>query len=221
MASGILVGAKAWIVACECVVGSLVSVRVGRVPPVGVKDWFICYADGDVPSVLAKRPELDRAATDAPVRRLFPNHTVTPDRDGTLTEDANPEDDMVFAAVWPSVTIVCTTAVWVDGPTRLDARFLAEGMGRTVYLHLMHSFLDSFALGVWGPDGQLQRALSLNCANAEILENIGDPLAFERPYWAGDFPVPLDDNDRRLLVEEHCIEDFPFPFARVSCKDGR
>ena len=60
----------------------------------GAKDWFICYADSDVSSLLAARPELDRAATDALVRRLFASHNVIPDEDGTLAEDANPVDDI-------------------------------------------------------------------------------------------------------------------------------
>ena len=102
--------------------------------------------------------------------------------------------------MWPGATIVCTGAVALDRPTQLDARFLAEGLGRTVYVHAMHSVVDWFALGVWGPDGELQRSLSLSGADEEIIENIGDLLAFERPFWAGDLPATDDE------------EDYPFPF---------
>ena len=166
----------------------------------GAKDWFICYADADVPSVLATLPEFDRTATDALVRRLFASRTVTPDEDGTLAEHANPDDDKVYAAVWPGATIMCTGAVALDRPTQLDARFLAEGMGRTVYMHAMHSVVDWFAFGVWGPDGEVQRALSLSGADERLIENIGELLAFERPFWAGDFPATDDE------------EEYPFPF---------
>ena len=165
----------------------------------GAKDWFICYADGNVPSVLEARRDFDRAGTDALVRRLFASREVVADEDGTLA-NANPDDDTVYAAVWPGATIVCTSAVALDRPTQLDARFLVEGAGRTVYVHAMHSVVDWFAFGVWGPDGTLQRALSVSGGDEEIIENIGEPLPFERPFWAGDFPA-TDDED-----------DYPFPF---------
>ena len=147
----------------------------------GAKDWFICYADGNVPSVLEARRDFDRAGTDALVRRLFASREVVADEDGTLA-NANPDDDTVYAAVWPGATIVCTSAVALDRPTQLDARFLVEGAGRTVYVHAMHSVVDWFAFGVWGPDGTLQRALSVSGGDEEIIENIGEPLPFERPF---------------------------------------
>lgn len=117
----------------------------------GAKDWFICYAEADVPGVLAGGPELDRAATDALVGRLFAGRTVLPDPDGTLGEHANPDDDMVYAAVWPGASIVCTSQGALDRPSQLDPRFVAEGSGRTVYVHAMHSVVDWFAVGCWGP----------------------------------------------------------------------
>lgn len=168
----------------------------------GAKDWFICYADDDVPGLLATRPAFDRAATDALVGRLFPSHRVTPDQDGNLAENANPDEDMVYAAVWSGASIVCTGAVALDRPTELDARFLSEGAGRTVYVHAMHSVVDWFALGVWGPNGELRRSLSLSGGNEELIENVGEQLTFERPFWAGDFPATDDDED----------EEYPFPF---------
>lgn len=174
----------------------------------GFKDWFICYADRDVPSLLATLPELDRAATDALVGRLFPGQMVTPVEDGVLAEDANPPDDMVYAAVWPGAAIVCTVGVALDRPSKLDPRFLAEGRGRTVYVHAMHSVVDWFALGVWGPDGELRRALSVSGGDGELIEDVGEPLAFERPFWAGEFPATEDD------------EDYPFPFHPLELAEA-
>lgn len=174
----------------------------------GAKDWFVCYADGDMAPLLSKRPDLDRAATDALVRRLFAGHTVTPAEDGNLAEDANPNDDMVYAAAWPDASIVCTSQVALDRPSELDARFLAEGTGRTVYVHAMHSVVDWFALGVWGPDGKLQRALSVNGGEGQVIENMGDRLAFEEPFWAGDFPATDDD------------DEYPFPFHPLELSEA-
>lgn len=177
------------------------------VTDMGAKDCFVCYADSDVASLLATRPALDRGATEALVRRLFEGLTVTRDEDGTLAEDASPDEGMVYAAVWPGTTIVCTSHVALDQPSRLDARFLAEGAGRTTYLHAMHSVVDWFALGVWGPNGELQRALSLSGGSGEIIENIGGRLAFEEPFWAGDFPATDDD-------------DYTFPFHPLELSEA-
>lgn len=166
----------------------------------GAKDWFICFTEDDLARVLAAHPELDREASEALVRRLFPDHAITPLEDGTLGDNPNPDDDMVYVAVWPGAAIVCTIAVALDRPSQLDSRFLAEGRGRTVSVHAMHSVVDWFALGVWGPDGALLRALSVSGESGEVVENIGAPLDFEAPFWAGDFPAADDD------------EEYPFPF---------
>ena len=168
----------------------------------GAKDWFICYADTDVASVLSAHPQFDREATKELVRRLFPDQDVVATDDGTLGENANPADEDVFAAVWPGASIVCTVQAAPDRPSQLDARFLKEGAGRTVYTHVMHSVVDWFAYATWNPDGRLRRALSVS-SNDEVIEDIGARLPFEEPFWAGDFPA-TDDGD--YLLPFHPLE---------------
>lgn len=83
---------------------------------------------------------------------------------------------------------MCTGDVAVDEPSALSARFLDEARGRTTYLHAMHSVVDWTAFAVWEPDGTLRRALSLSPQDetVEIIEDIGEPFEFEKPYWAGE-----------------------------------
>ena len=169
----------------------------------GAKDWMVFYAEQDVPSVLRERPTLDRQATEQLVERLFPSHAPTPLGDVSLLE-GNPPDDHVYAAVWPGATIVCSGEVAVDRPSTLDHRFIEAGAGRTVYLHAMHSVVDWFAFAVWESDGRLRRALSLS-PDSGILENVGDPLPFEEPFWAGGRPAIDSEDD-----EEE--DPYPFPF---------
>ncbi len=67
----------------------------------------------------------------------------------------------------------------------------------------MHSVVDWFAFAIW--DGQtLCRSLSVS-PDSGILENIGEPLEFERSYWAGERPAvdPEDDDPD---------EPYPLPF---------
>jgi hypothetical protein len=81
--------------------------------------------------------------------------------DGSLLL-ANPPDDVVYAGCFPGLTIVCTAEAAVDRPSQLDPRFLKEAVGRTVYLHAMHSVVDWFAYAKWSPVGELLRSLSLS-----------------------------------------------------------
>lgn len=166
----------------------------------GAKDWFVLYSDPgvDVASVLAGGAALDRDATDDLVRRLFPDHTVTPTEDRSLGGGLNPGDDEVLAAVWPGAAIVCTAEAAVDLPSQLDPRFLREGAGRVVRSHAMHSVVDWSAYGVWDPNGRLVRALSVN-GDDQVIEEVGERPAFEAPFWAGehrateydDYPLPF------------------------------
>ncbi|HWJ81012.1 MAG TPA: hypothetical protein VNS55_02145 [Nocardioides sp.] len=172
----------------------------------GAKDSLICYADGDVRDVLAARPAMDRGATSALVRRLFADRSPVEDADGTLAEDSNPGPDRVFAAVWPGATIVCTDQVAQDLPSRIDQRFLAEAAGRTVHVHAMHSVVDWFAYAAWGPDGQLRRALSVG-ADDLVIEDVGEHLPFEEPFWQGRYPA-TDDGD------------YPLPFHPLELSEA-
>jgi hypothetical protein len=119
--------------------------------------------------------------------------------------DGNPPDDEVYAAVWPGAMVVCSSEFGIDRPSALDRRFIDVGAGRTVYLHAMHSVVDWFAFAVWESGGRLRRALSLS-PDSGIIENIGDPLPFEEPFWAGDRPAidPEDDDDD---------DEDPYPFV--------
>ena len=171
----------------------------------GAKDWMVFYADRDIPSVLRERPAFECDATERLVEQLFPGQTVTPIDDVSLLS-GNPADEEVYAAVWPGATIVCSAELGIDRPSTLDRRFLEAGAGRTIYLHAMHSVVDWFAYAIWGPDGQLRRSLSL-APDSGVIENFGDPLPFEEPYWAGDHPaVDAEDGDDSYPFVFHPLE---------------
>lgn len=153
----------------------------------GAKDWMLLYADRQVQPILAAAPVLDRDATRALVRRLYPAYQAEI-ADGTLLEQASPGEDRIYAGCFPGLSVVCASEVAVTQPSRLDQRFLAEGRGRTVYLHAMHSGVDWFAYAIWSSDRTLRRALSLSPDDG-IIEDIGPPLEFEEPYWSGERPM--------------------------------
>lgn len=175
----------------------------------GAKDWMLLYADGEIAPILQSAPALDRDATRALVRRLYPGRRMTEIADGTLLEQANPDGDRVYAGCFPGLTVVCTIEAALDQPSRLDQRFLAEACGRRVYLHAMHSVVDWFAYAIWSGDGTLLRALSLSPLSG-MAEDWGSRLGFEEPYWSGQQPVTGAESG----------EPYPFPFHPLELAEA-
>lgn len=175
----------------------------------GAKDWMLLYAEGEVRPILRSAPALDREATGALVRRLYPAHQVTGIADGTLFEQANPDDDRIYAGCFPGLTVMCTSDAALDQPSKLEQRFLDEARGRTVYLHAMHSVVDWFAYAIWSGKGSLLRALSLSPLSG-IAEDQGTRLNFEEPYWSGSHPIVLADG----------AQPYPFPFHPLELAEA-
>ena len=67
----------------------------------------------------------------------------------------------------------------------------------------MHSVVDWFAYATWR-NGTLVRSLSLS-PDSGVIEDIGEPLEFEKPFWTGENPI-FDDEDEAESI------DYPFVF---------
>jgi hypothetical protein len=150
----------------------------------GAKDWLLVYADGEIQPVLQSAPVLDRLATRALVRRLYPAISSATWPTARCWSRRTP---MVIASMpgcFAGLTVVCTSEAAVDRPSHLDPRFLREARGRRLYLHAMHSGVGWFAYALWSAGGALVRALSLSPLTG-IAEDIGGRLAFEEPYGSG------------------------------------
>ncbi|MEO3745773.1 hypothetical protein [Plantactinospora sp. B5E13] len=114
-----------------------------------------------------------------------------------------------------------------DRPSQLPEQLVEVGRGRRLYLHAMHSVVDWLAFAVW-EDGRLVRSLSLSPGGG-IAEEIGDRLPFERPYWAGQFPVepdPYHEDDQPYALPFHPLDlgeramlEF-FGFCVEGCSTG-
>ncbi|WP_051942788.1 DUF6928 family protein [Streptacidiphilus rugosus] len=173
----------------------------------GAKTGLLVFVDGDVPAALKQVGDADPERTSAMMRRLYPGWTVEPIAGSTLSDGVYPPDGQAYAGSWPGVELVCDRRVMVDLPSQLPEELVAAGAGRRMVLHAMHSVVDWLAFAVW-EDGQLVRSLSVS-PDSGILENIGEPLPFEAPYWAGELPadvIPWPDED------EDDEEPYPLPF---------
>ncbi len=166
----------------------------------GAKTWMLVSCDGNPREILQSQPVLDRDATTALAKRLFPSEKLKPADDGDLSYTCPPDEELIIGA-FPGLTVVAAKEFGIDFPSRLPAKFLALAPHRRIYLHAMHSAVDWFAFAIW-QDGQLQRSLSLS-PDSGVMEDIGNRLPFEAPYWAGQYP-PLDP--------EEDASDYPFVF---------
>ncbi|TWD16265.1 hypothetical protein FB570_112144 [Streptomyces sp. T12] len=174
----------------------------------GAKTGLLVYADGDVPALLRQVGTADLDRTEAMVRRLHPGREIARCEGSDLWDGVYPTKGTVYAASWPGVEVMGDQEVMIDRPSQLPDHMVAASTGRRLVLHAMHSVVDWLALAVW-EDGRLIRSLSLS-PDSGIIENIGDPFPFERPYWAGDRPADIiswpGEEDEPYALPFHPLE---------------
>jgi hypothetical protein len=166
----------------------------------GAKTWMLVLADTNAREALAATPPLDREASRKLADTLFPGEKLEPIGDGDLSYTC-PPDNEVLIGCFQGVSVVAAKEFGIDYPSKLPQRFIAAGGNRTVTLHAMHSVVDWFAYATWA-DGKLVRSLSLS-PDGGIMEDIGQRLPFEEPYWSGQHPA-IDSEEEK--------DDYPFPF---------
>jgi len=164
----------------------------------GWKTTILMACDGDPASCLRAPGESDPAATADLIARAYPGWTATAAAGESLHQAAYPPEGIAYAGSFGSADIVCDQEFMLGHPSQLPPHLVALGQRRTLVLHTMHSVVDFFAYALWA-DGTLVRSLSMALGGPRpgIMENIGAPLAFEEPYWAGDHPIG---------------EEYPLPF---------
>jgi hypothetical protein len=166
----------------------------------GAKTWMLVYGTSEPKESLTRTLSLDREATTALVRRLFPSEKLLLLDDGDLSSTC-PSDDEIVVASYSNLVVMAAKEFAIDCPSKLPSRFIEAFADGVLYLHAMHSAVDWLAFAKWG-NGTLKRSLSLS-PDSGILEDIGSRLPFEAPYWAGGHPVldPSEDD-----------AEYPFPF---------
>ncbi len=169
----------------------------------GAKTWMLVYSASSAREALAANPSLDRDATIRFASALFPKEKLEPLEDGSLTY-TNPPDNELFAGCFGHVSVIAAKEFAGDYPSKLPAAFIEAGKEGTIHLHAMHSVVDWFAYAVWSR-GQLRRSLSVSPDNGAI-EDIGDKMAFELPYWAGDHAVADEGEEEKYPLPFHPLE---------------
>ena len=166
----------------------------------GAKTWMLVYSQESARNALESTPELDREATRELAGELFPRDTLEPLEDGDLSLTYPPGREICIGC-FPGVSVVAAKEFGIDRPSKLASRFIEAGGNGTTTFHAMHSVVDWFAFAQW-QKGALVRSLSLSPDDG-VIEDIGERMAFEEPYWSGKHPVVGREEDEG---------DYPLPF---------
>jgi hypothetical protein len=195
----------------------------------GAKTAVLAYADVAVANVLQDAPEGDynRAAVLAARVRSGQSMDADGEEPWELADALYPPEGTICALSAPGLDFVCDREFMIDRPSQLPEHLVAASRGRRLYLHAMHSVVDWLAFAIW-EDGQLVRSLSLS-PDTGIIEDIGERLPFELPYWDGRHPVepypPFEDEEpyplpfHPLDLGERAMLEF-FGFYVEGCSPG-
>lgn len=156
----------------------------------GAKTSVLIYSHGPAADALKQATTVDERRTVDLLTRTYPGWKIETVDGSDLRDGSYPPGGTSYAGAFDDVEIVCDRR-WMDYlPSELPAHLVKASIGRRLVMHTMHSVVDALTFAVW-EDGRLIRSLSLSSGSG-IVENIGDPYAFEAPYWAGDHPVDPD-----------------------------
>jgi hypothetical protein len=153
----------------------------------GAKTALLAFTDADLIPVLRHATACGVAEAEEVVRLAHPGFDVVRMGESTLFDWPYPPDDITYATVLAGAEVLCDRRLVFNRPSDLPPHLRAAGIGRRIIMHGMHSGVDWLCFAVW-EDGELVRSLSLS-PDSGIVENIGEPYAFELPFWAGAHPV--------------------------------
>lgn len=167
----------------------------------GAKTELLAFANSDIADALRRPEACDPAAAEDLVRRLAPGWHVEPADGQVLGEATYPPADTVYALSIPGLDLVGGLCFLRAGASSLPEHVLAEGASRRIVCHRMHSGSDGVEFALWN-DGVLVRAIGIDGVNG-VVEDVGDPLPFEAPFWAGEHSYE---------PEEYIVGAGPSPF---------
>lgn len=155
---------------------------------VRAKASTIWYVDTPDPAaVLGAGAQPDHDAALALAGQLHPDSEILPIETGTLALKAGPGMDTVFIGCYPGITVVCGPQFALPRPSKLAEEFIRPLASEHTYLTAADPRLGWGGFAYW-ERGMLRRSFSATQVN--ILENEGLPLVWERPFWAGSYPMP-------------------------------
>lgn len=179
----------------------------------GVNASTLWYVDAADPAAAVRDTELGLDAARALALRLHPGLEATHLGAETLAESENLADGEIVVGCYPGLSVVRTGESLPPVPSSLVAHWIHPTGYRHTYLC---SSSPVTRAGSWGAfahwDGD-KLARSFSATPVHIIENLGLPEVWERPYWAGEYPVqPSFD----VLPDPQTLPFNPGEFAEAA-----
>ncbi|NLE78132.1 MAG: hypothetical protein GX610_00845 [Rhodococcus sp.] len=171
--------------------------------------WFVDTPDPAAVLGNAESPDGDAAL--AVAQRLHPNMDLAPTGVVPLSQAAGVTDDVLYVGAFPGLVVVCHKDLTPTTPTTTPWRSAIDSA--TTYLVASRPEDAWGAFAVWEGD-TLRRSFS--AAPATILEDSGIPLVWERPYWAGEFPL---QHPPGALPDPQSLPFHPQQFAEAANRE--
>ncbi|GAA1687714.1 hypothetical protein GCM10009830_39100 [Glycomyces endophyticus] len=161
----------------------------------GAKAGLIHLGGGIPAHALAGGPAFDPERSAALAATIL-GGPVAPAGARTLAEGGVwPERGTICVGAGEHTALVGYAEICPDRPGTITDWIRAVAPGGDAHGVFMHSVVDFGAVAVW-EHGEIRRSISL-APDSGVMDDLGDPLTFEAPFWNGDHAVD---------------EDYPLPF---------
>lgn len=179
----------------------------------GVNASTLWYIDTDEPISALQNATPDRDAARALAAQLHPGLEVTFLGDETLSEATRLDDGDIVVGCYRGGSIVRTGESLPPVPSSLVEHWIHPTGCRHTYLCSSSPVTKA---GSWGAfahwDGE-KLVRSFSATPVHIIENLGLPQVWERPFWAGEHPVePSFD----VLPDPQTLPFNPGEFAEAA-----
>ncbi|MFB9903775.1 DUF6928 family protein [Allokutzneria oryzae] len=157
----------------------------------GSKAALVVFAGVDSKKAFQGTPEIDRAKSKKLAESVL---GAAVNETGLLALDLAvwPDSGVACVASFPGFEVFCCRGLARNRPSELTEQISRLAAGRDAYGVFMHSAQDWAAFAVWS-GGDLVRSLSV-IPEAGVIEDRGERLPFELPFWKGERPVRGETN---------------------------
>ncbi|WP_245819732.1 DUF6928 family protein [Rhodococcoides yunnanense] len=177
----------------------------------GAKASTIWYVDAPDPiSVLRNSSSSDWDAATALAGSMFPGTVAVPTQQAPIAKSAGVGADEVFIGSYPGVTVVCSEQLTAASPLSLSDRWSRPLASEHTYLIATDPDTAWGAFAYW-ERGSLRRSFS--ATPIYIYEDIGLPLVWERPFWAGEHPLVYPPG---VMPDPQSLPFHPQEFAEAA-----
>ncbi|RRQ28179.1 hypothetical protein DK926_09905 [Rhodococcus sp. Eu-32] len=177
----------------------------------GAKASTIWYVDTPDPiSVLRQTTSSHHDAATALVGSLFADKVAVPTQQAPISKSASVGVDEVAVGSYPGVTVVCSTRIADASPASLSEHWSRPLASEKTYLIATDPETAWGAFAYW-ERGSLRRSFS--ATPIYIYEDIGLPLVWERPFWAGEHPLVYPPG---VMPDPQSLPFHPQEFAEAA-----